>query len=244
MKKLLLETRWLGLLAVLAFALVVAHIGSRKLTSIVKDVAPKLSEEARDFLPIAIENGEIVEPADALIHKTYSDEDGSNAFEVVLNTQVDELGVEDIQTPGLYLSRKAVYVVSEDKTELRSLSSVPDVRLDEEKLDAVQQCVEGKLDKAFFLAISIALFIFVSLAILIYSALAQLLVGHRFSAAFSRTLRITVWTYLVLTPISWFAYLPGGILSKFVLILLANYLVNKVCYPKAPASEPPPVPAP
>ena len=72
---------------------------------------------------------------------------------MVLNTQVDELGVEDIQTPGLYLSRKAVYVVSEDKTELRSLSSVPDVRLDEEKLDAVQQWVEGKLDKAFFLAI-------------------------------------------------------------------------------------------
>lgn len=244
MKKLLLETRWLGLLAVLAFALVVARVASYRLAVFLLDLAPEISAEARDFLPIALENGQIVEPADALIHKTYSDEEGNPTFNAVLNTQVDELGVEDIQSPGLYVSRKAVYIVSPQKTELRSLAGWPDMSLNGDQLDNLLKWNEKHLPKYLFLAFSIALFVFVSVAILLYASLAHLLVGKHFGADYSRTLRITVWTYLVLTPISWFAYLPGGILSKFVLILLANYLVNKVCYPKAPASEPPPVPAP
>lgn len=242
MKKLLLETRWLGLLAVLAFAVVLAGLATKVASQFVKEVAPDVSAEARNFLPITLENGEVVEPADALIRKTYGGEDG--AFDVVLNTQVAELGVEDIQTPGVYVSRKVVYVVSQEKTELRSLEAVPDFRLDEDKLDAARQWLDGKLGVALFLVIFLALFVFVSVAILLYSALAQLLVGKRFGADYSRTLRITVWTYLVLTAISWFAYLPGGILAKFVLILLANYLVDKFAYAKVPAPEPPPVPAP
>lgn len=242
MKKLLLETRWLGLLAVLAFAAALAGLATKVASQFVKDVAPDVSAEARNFLPITLENGEVVEPANALIQKKYGDEDG--AFDVVLNTQVDELGVEDIQTPGVYVSRKLVYVVSNEKTELRSLGAVPDFRLDEDKLDAALQWLDGKLNVALFLVVFLALFVFVSVAILLYSALAQLLVGKRFGADYSRTLRITVWIYLVLTAIAWFAYLPGGMLAKFALILLANYLVDKFAYPKAPAPEPPPIPAP
>ena len=230
MKKLLLETRWLGLLAVLAFAAGLAGLTTKVAGRFVKEVAPDVAAEARNFLPIALENGELVEPANALIRKTYSDEDGS--FDVVLNTQVDELGAENIQTPGLFVGRKAVYIVSSKKTELRSLEAMPDFRFDEGKLDAVLQWVKGKLDVTLFLAIFLALFVFVSAAILLYALLANLLVGKRFGAYYSCTLRVTVWTYLVLTAIAWFAVLPGGILVKFILILLANYLVDKFAYPK------------
>ena len=240
MKKLLLETRWLGLLAVLGFAAVVAGLATKVVNQFVKENAPDVAAEARNFLPIALENGQLVEPADALIRKTYGDEDGS--FDVVLNTQVDELGVEDLQTIGLYASRKAVYVVSKEKTELRSLDALPDFRFDEKTLDALLQWVEGKLGVALFVAVFIGAFLFMSVAILLYASLAHLLVGKHFGADYSRTLRITVWTYLVLTASS--LYLPIGIIVKFVLVLLANFLIDKFAYPKAPAPEPPPIPAP
>ena len=240
MKKLLLETRWLGLLAVLGFAAVVAGLASKVVNQFVKENAPDVAAEARNFLPIALENGQLVEPADALIRKNYSGEDGS--FDVVLNTQVDELGVEDLQTPGVYVSRKVAYVVSKEKTELRSLEAMPDFRFDEDKLDAVLQWVAGKLGVALFVAVFIGAFLFMSVAILLYASPAHLLVGKHFGADYSRTLRITVWTYLVLTASS--LYLPIGIIVKFVLVLLANFLIDKFAYPKAPAPEPPPIPAP
>lgn len=242
MKKFFLETRWIGLLAVLAFALVVARLATNAANAFVKENVPDLAAEARNFLPISIENGTIVEPAEALISKTYSDEEGENSFYVVLNTQVDEASLNDLSGNGLYVTRKAVYVVSPEKTECRSLDMLPDMTVDGEKLDSLLSWLEKHLGKYLFVGIAVALFFFVSSAILLYSALAHLLVGMHFPVRFSRTLRITLWTYLVSTALAWFAGLPIGIIVKFILVLLANFVIDKCCRQQTPPPIPPPAP--
>jgi len=67
---------------------------------------------------------------------------------------------------------------------------------------------------------------------LLYSALSQLLLGKYISSEFPRTLRITTLAYVCLTALVWFVGLPIGWIAKFVLILLTNFGVNRICYPK------------
>lgn len=232
MKKFLLETKWVGLLIAVVFALIVAVIASNQAATFVKVASPYVATEAQEFLPVTLENGTIVEPKDTVIRKTYA-AGSSGSFEVVLNTQVDELRTDDIKTPGLYFSRKAMYAVSSQKTEIRSLSDLPDMTIDSEMFEAGVKWLEANVNKYLFLAIFVGLLGFFAVAVLLYSALSQLLLGKLISSDFSRTLRITTLSYIALTAIAWFLSVPIGIIVKFVLILLANYGVNRVCYPKS-----------
>lgn len=232
MKKFLLETRWVGLLITAVFALIIAYIASNQAALFVKAVSPTVVVEAQDFLPVTIEKGTIVAPNDVIIHKSYS-VGKDNYVEVVMNTQVDELSADAINNQGLYFSRKFMYVVSQQKTEIRSLSDFPDMVIDSEMFEAGVKWLEANVNKYLFLAIFIGLLGFFAVAILLYSALSQLLLGKYTTSDFPRTLRITTLTYVLLTALAWFAILPIGLIVKFVLILLANFGVNRICYPKA-----------
>ena len=231
MKKFLLETKWVGVLTVAIFALIVSFVASNQAALFVKTVSPTVVAEAQNFLPVTIANGTIVEPKDVIIHKSYAVGKDDSA-EVVLNTQVDELSADAINNQGLYFSRKYMYAVSRQKTEIRSLADFPDMVIDSEMFEAGVKWLEANVNKYLFLAIFAGLLGFFAVAILLYSALSQLLLGKYISSEFPRTLRITTLAYVCLTALVWFVGLPIGWIAKFVLILLTNFGVNRICYPK------------
>ena len=105
--------------------------------------------------------------------------------------------------------------------------------VDSEMFAAGVKWLEANVNKYMFLAIWAGLLGFFAVAILLYTALSQLLLGKLVAADFPRTLRITTLAYIVLTALAWFANIPLGLIIKFVLVLAANYGVNRFCYPKS-----------
>lgn len=224
MKKLLLNTKGIGALAVILFALVVSYYSANWASAFIKQVMPTAVTEISDFLPITIENGEIVYPQNAYIRKTYGTQ--NTAYNVVLNTQVDSLNTDDIKEQGLYISRKYIYAVSTQKTEIRDFEQMPNMTFDRQLLEAGADWMVNKSGIYVFLTLFVSVALFMGLASLIYAALVQLLIGKMLSVDFARTLRVTTLGYVALAIIS-LAVFSIGIIVKFVLLLAANYLVGK-----------------
>lgn len=112
--------RWL-----LLFTLVVTVVYAAGIRSVGnRTFVPAAQKVADHFLPIRVEEGIVVEPADTVKNYTLvlGDENDADAetIEFVMNTGVDSLDTEGLNN-GLYLTRKAIYTVTGNKTEIREL---------------------------------------------------------------------------------------------------------------------------
>lgn len=228
MEKTLLNTKWLGTICVVVVSLLIAFMASSYTVNALKTIMPTVVTESADFLPITIENGTIVEPKDTLISKSYGSD--NNSFSVVLDTRTDELSAADITTPGVYASRKFIYGVKSDRTEVRSLSEVSNITIDQEMMQSGAEWVENHSGGYIFVVLFLSLLIYICFAILLYAALAHLLVGMAMKVSFGRTLRVTTLGYLALFLIGAFT-ISTGVIITFVLLLLANYVTAKL-YPQ------------
>lgn len=82
------------------------------------DTAQEISDQ---FLPIRIENGKIVEPANTV--KTYSVNLGKNrngskqSLNFILNTKIDNINIRT-QKEGFYFTREAVYIIGARQTKV------------------------------------------------------------------------------------------------------------------------------
>lgn len=228
MKKYLLETKWVGAGLAVLLSLLASWVISAKISLFIETTTPYVSEQIKGFLPITVENGTITEPQNTVIHKEYAL--GSETFHVVLNTETDELSSDDIKNSGLYVSRKFMYMVSPQKSEIRSLSTIPNMRFDDELLRTGEEWLQKNVGKYLFIGLFLMLLGTIGIASLIYAGLTQLLIGKAVAADFARTLRITTLGYLVLLTIELFGGLSINMLIKFVLIVLLNYYINKNLY--------------
>ena len=229
MKKLLLETKWIGALAVILFALVVSYYVSDWASTFIKQVRPTAVAELSEFLPITLENGEIVDPQGAYIRKTYGPQ--NMPINIVLDTRSDSLSSDEISEQGLYVSRKYIYAVSKQKTEIRSFEDMPNATIDRQLLEAGADWMEQNAGTYIFGTLFLSLALFMALASLIYAALIQLLIGKMIKVNFARTLRVTTLCYVALA-IFGMAVFSIGVIVKFVLLLAANYGVAK-CVPQS-----------
>lgn len=228
MKKLLLETKWVGALAVILFALVVSYYVSGWASTFIKQVRPTVVAELSEFLPITLENGEIVNPQGAYIRKTYGKTYGPQnmPINIVLDTRSDSLSSDEIREQGLYVSRKYIYAVSKQKTEIRSFEDMPNATIDRQLLEAGADWLEQNAGIYIFGTLFLSLALIMALASLIYAALIQLLIGKMIKVNFARTLRVTTLGYVALA-IFGMAVFSVGMIVKFVLLLAANYGVAK-----------------
>ena len=224
MDKTLLNTKWLGTICVVVVSLVIALMAGSYTINALKTIMPTVVTETADFLPITIENGAIVEPKDTVISKSYGK--GNNTFSVVLDTRTDELSAADITTPGVYASRKFIYGVKSDRTEVRSLSEVSNITIDQEMMQSGADWIENHSGGYIYVTMFLSLLAYICFAILIYAALVQLFLGMALKVGFGRTLRVTTLGYLALFIIGAFA-IPTGFIVTLVLLLLTNYLVAK-----------------
>ena len=232
MKKFLIELinrKWIGVILTVLFSFVVAWISTTTVARYMQAAAPVVSQEAQAFLPITLENGAITEPQNTVIVKEYQLNDST--MKVVLNTEVDELSSDDIKDSGVYFSRKFMYAVSPQKTEIRSLSDMPNMTVDQEMFDTGMKWLEAKVGGYLFATVFIMLLIYIGIAVLIYAGISQLLLGKLTASPFGRTLRITTLGYLVLFIIALISGWLMNILIKLVLLILLNYFTNKQLYP-------------
>lgn len=228
MKKFLLDTKWIGALSIFIVSFVFAYLASGYAVKAIKAVSPTVVTEASQFLPITIENGAISEPKDTVISKNYGNE--AAPLMVVLDTRVDEFSSDDIKNQGMYISRKFIYGVSAQKTEIRSFDSVPNMTIDRQLLIQGADWLETKSGGYIFAAILLSLIIYIGCAVLIYAAIIHLLVGKAMKVSFGRSLRVTTLGYLVLFILAT-TVVSIGIIVTFVLLAVINYCIDK-CYPQ------------
>ncbi len=226
MKNFLLYNKWLGFIALLLYALIASAVVSKFGIALVEQYTPIVTTEAEQFLPITLQNGEIVAPQNAVISQSYGVNDNNMKFNVVLNTTRDEFEATSLTEPGLYISKKFVYGVNGQKTEIRSLKEFPDGTLDKETLDAGATLFVKNVQKYMFPLYAIVALIVAMIVVLLYTVVMHWLMAIMFKVNFGQTLRINTLVYVVISIVSILSGMYISWLMTLGLMLLLNIGVN------------------
>lgn len=116
------QGKGIGLLFILASAVLITLMFSFVAKDIFSEIRPKLMLTAEDFLPITIKGGRIVEPANVYKRVTLDLGESGKAgdlFPVVLDTRNDSIEAPK-EKYGLFLMRDTVYMVS--PTQIRKFA--------------------------------------------------------------------------------------------------------------------------
>ena len=222
MKEFITKNKWMGFVAVLAYAVFMAVYATQAVVPVAKEYIPVVAKEVDQFLPITIENGEITEPIDTVISKTY----GSNGQEakVVLDTRVDEFETSELEATGLYISKKYIYGVSPQKTEIRSFEKMklPKVVINSENLKTFTEIAEKSLGKYVFGGVFVFLFLAAVISIPLYTVCMHWIIAIWFKTPFTQTLFINSLTYVVLALLGFFSPINLGVLVSFVAYIAVN----------------------
>ncbi len=224
MKDFLLKKKWVGFFAILIYSLIVSAYVSGTTKEAIVRYGPTVAAEIEYFLPITIENGEIVEPKDTIISKTYGE--GWQSANVVLDTRVDQFEPSSLQGQGFYVSRQYIYTVTNNEIKIKSLKDMPNATIDKEVLDSVLTYLEKNASRYIFPFLFFSFLIGALIGILLYTVVMHWLMAIVFKVNFGHTLRINTLSYVVLSLLILFTTLNLGILMTFVLMLGINFAVN------------------
>ena len=226
MKNFLLQNKWLGFVALLIYALIASAVVSKSGIELVKQYTPVVVQEAEQFLPITLQDGEIVAPQNTIISQTYGDDENEMKFSVVLDTSRDEFEATSLNKPGLYVSKKFIYGVNGQKTEIRSLKEFPDGTLDKETLDAGADLFVKNVQKYMFPLYALVTLIIAMIAVLIYTLVMHWLLAIMFKVNFGQTLRVNTLVYAVISIIEVLSGMYVTWLATLGLMLILNIGVN------------------
>ena len=226
MKDFITKNKWLGFIVVILYALFAAGYATHMVVPFVHQYMPTVTEEINSFLPVTIENGEIVAPQDTIISKSY--DVGGDNIQVVLNTGVDEFETSELKNQGLYVSRKYFYAVSDRKTEIQSLEKLqfPNMVIDSEIVKSAATAVEENLGKYMFLVTFFAFLIFGGLAVVLYTLCMHWIVRLWFRVNFTQTLFVNSIAYVALSLLSLLTPFNIGVVIMFVALIAANVGIN------------------
>jgi len=226
MKNFLLDKKFIGAIAVFVYVICASVYFSQTMSDAIVQYSPVVAKEMKAFLPITVANGEIVEPKNTVIKRSYGD--ATSSFDVVLDTRVNEFDASSLKNQGLYISRKYIYGVQKLKTEIRSISELGDGTLDSEKFNGFIEFLNANAGKYIF-AISFVILFFVSvIAILFYTIVMHWLMAMLFKVGFARTLRINSLAYVAIAALKTFTAINISILLTLVIMLALNVGVNNV----------------
>lgn len=222
MKEFITQNKWMGFVAVLVYAVFMAVYATQAVVPVAKEYIPVVAKEVDQFLPITIENGEITEPVDTVISKTYGS-DGDEA-KVILDTRVDEFETSELEATGLYISKKYVYGVTPQKTEIRSFANMqlPKVVINSENLKIFSEAVERNLGRYVFGGVFVFLFLAAIISILLYTVCMHWIIAIWFKTPFSQTLFINSLAYVIFALLGFFSPINLGVLVSFVAYIAVN----------------------
>ena len=119
----ILRGKGYGLCRLLLFSVVLSLFFSIVIKRFGNNYAPALQNVAQQILPIKVTDGIIAEPEgiDRTIQVQLSENLPEFTFPLYFNTTVDSLDTQNLQ-PGIYITRRTVYSVSNDKVETKGFS--------------------------------------------------------------------------------------------------------------------------
>lgn len=221
MKEIFLDKKWVGAIALVVYSLIIAVLFTGMGVKLVENGAPVVEKEINEFLPITIADGAIVAPQDALISKVYGDS------RVVLDTRADEFETSALKDKGLYISRKYIYAVSKDKTEIRGIDNFPNMTIDEEVMSGVFKIIHERAGVYIFFTLFISFIIFFACAIGLYTLVMYWPLKALYHNEFGQVLRINTFAYIVISALTLLLGFSLSIIITFVLMFGANCGVNE-----------------
>ena len=219
-----LKNKWTAFLSILICAIVTSIFVTKIIRSGIEEFSPVFVEEAKTFLPITIENGEITAPQDAIISKTYSKDNIS--YNVVLDTRAEEFELSSLKDKGLYSSRKYLYINNGRKVEVASYDKLPNGTFDEESLKDGIEYVKRSLGTGFLILSIIAYTLFAGIAVALYTIVMHWVMAKLFGVKFGYTYTVNAVVYAILNIASLLGGFYVSILLTLALMLIANYALN------------------
>ncbi|MBQ9035543.1 MAG: DUF1189 family protein [Alphaproteobacteria bacterium] len=228
MKNFLLQNKWLGFVALLIYALIDSAVVSKIGIAAVEQYTPVVAQEMEQFLPITVENGEIVTPQNAVVRQSFNlgSEENKIPFNVVLDTTSNEIEATALAEDGIYVSRKFMYIVSGKNTQIQDLSDIPNGTFNKETLNAATELFVKNTHKYMFPLYAVATLIVAMIVILLFTVLMHWLMAIMFNVTFGRTLRINTLTYAVIYTVAVLSGFYVGLLAVFGIMLFLNIGVN------------------
>ena len=223
-----LAKKWLGPIILLVYTLLISLYISAQLTPHLKEVFPVIAREAGNFLPITIQNGEIIQPTDTVISKDYTTD--GKTIHVVLDTRTDMLNINELPGEGMYLSKKCFYMVSREESKVRCFD--PNQTLEPiEITDEMVQNIVSIADEYIGTFMTSVLFIFLAIGfyiiILFYTVIMHWIVALFYKTTFWQTLFVNTQVYLLLNLLETLASTDINFFIHLILFISINILICK-----------------
>ena len=147
-KMYILQGKGIGLIFLLAAALLAALMMIFLLRGVYTEIKPEVELVAEEFLPVTIKGGKIVEPADTYkkLELGLGDENGDKQiYPIVLDTKNDASTFVPSGERGLFILSDVIYAVSAGEIRRISLATQPDGIFDKDDFTALMDKAVGAL---------------------------------------------------------------------------------------------------
>lgn len=220
----------LGIKYLLLFAFIITIIFSINIKSVGDETfVPMLQGIADEFLPIKVENGEIVEPLNVVKKHTVTvgEDESSESFDIIMDTTTYNLDPTELKR-GIYITRSAVYTVNDGETRVHKLEDSMEFPSGDYTELFTSVLNWGLFFFGIFAFLGLALFYFI--AVIFYATCSYLIsLIMRKKYGFDLRMRLStlafITTYVVFSIIEIFGY--SSSLIFFLAILALQSLVMK-----------------
>ena len=227
MKKFLTK-KWLAPIVLFAYVLTLSLFLVNKITPSLKELLPVVIQESDAFLPITIQNGEIVEPVNTVINKSYSN--NGETFNITLDTRTEKLDLNSLSNEGIYLSKKCIYMVSKEETRVRCLSSSQSqepIVITKETVERLADYLNKHMGTFLGVFFAVILFVVLYLIILFYTIIMHWIVALLTKTTFGQTLFINTFVYIGCNLVEIFYSINIGFWLKVILLICFNFIICK-----------------
>ncbi len=222
----LLEKYWIGFVCLAFVALLSGIIYGMTLTKAYQTYAPQFIQETKHFLPIVIQNGEIISPKNTVIKKSYTFKDSNESLDVVLDTQVNEFQSSLAPNGGIYITKKCIYSINKSEIRAQCFNDIIDkLVIDEVFLTEISALISKYLWVGVFLILPIILLVSFYIALLFYSLIIKLVLSIWTKCLFKQVLLINSLLYSVFEILSLLNLFKNGILIRLLVFTVANILI-------------------
>lgn len=232
----ILTKHWLGPIAVFAYTLCVSlYIVIGYINPFITEIMPSIQEEAKSFLPITIENGEITQPKDVVIKKKYTFKDGD--LIINLDTRTDTLDINKLTEVGFYISKKCMYMISDEKSQMRCFDPAVNqepITINEDQLNQFISFFDTYFNSILVIFLMLFLYIGFYIVILFFTLISHWIVALLSKTTFGQTLFINTFLYILLSAFEYTTSINVNFLITAALFVLINVGINSFLAKTAP----------
>lgn len=212
----------LGIKFLILFSAIVALIIAIYIRFAGADLVPYAQDIADQMLPIKVVNGVVVEPADTIKTAHLNLDENLDEIELpfIINTTVDNFDISQL-SQGIYLSRKAFYVINQNDTRIYPLKGNFELPRDDYRDDFKSGLSWAAF--AFFIFGSFGIFVFYFILSIFYATCSyaiSVFMSKKFD--FDLRMRLSVLclicVYTFFSVIGWMG-IESGRLVFFVVVL-------------------------